>query len=247
MTQRLEIGGNNPPGMIEAINDTASDLNEWMKENPVIQSEEAAREAKLLLDRARLCVKDMEDERDGKVRPLNEQVKKINETYRGPRELMEVVGRELGNRLAAFIRSEEKKREEAAQEAQKRAAEAERIAREAERLEREAIGSADSGELGVDVKAAVVAADDSFKDFQRAAREAALAERETRVKVGGGFGRALGLRTQKTLLVLDCVKAVTELGMTGPIEEAVIKSARAFHKLHRRYPQGVVVDEERGL
>ena len=240
-------GHNKPPDMTATAVETMRDLSDWMAENPVIQSMENAREAKVFIDRAKLCIKDLEDERDGKVRPLNEQVKEINAYYKGPRSSLETVLSELNARVAAFVLAEERKREAAAREAARIAAEAEARAREAERLEQEALASAASGELGVDVAAHVTDADDAFKEYERANRQAALAERETHVKIGGGFSRSISLRSKETLVVTDPIAALNDLGLTEDISEAIVKTARAYRKLRGKLPTGVISETREEL
>lgn len=235
-------GHNNPPSMIETAGETAKDISDWMAENPVVQSEESAREAKVFLDRGNLCLKDLEDERDGKVRPLNEKVKEINEGYKAPKVQLSGILTWLSDRIKIFLKEEKRKREEAAREATELAEEAERNAREAERLEREAMESASAGELGVDVAAHVVQADTAFREYEKAGRAAALAEKETKVKIGGGFTRSISLRKKETLSVTDPHAAFDEVGLTVDIAEAIIKAARAFKKLRGRYPEGISVE-----
>lgn len=234
-----EIGHNAPPDMAASAAETMRDLSAWAAENPVIQAEESAREAKVMIDRGKLCIKDLEDERERKVRPLNEQVQGINAYYRHPRETLRKVLNEITSRLSAYIREEERKRIAAAAEARRIAEEAERAAREAEAAEQEAFRSASAGELGLDVAAHVVAADDAFRDAQIKARQAAIAERESHVKIGGGFTKAISLRQKETLLVEDPIKAVKAIGLTEEIKEAILKSARTYRKLHNRLPAGI--------
>lgn len=234
-----EAGHNNPPSMIETATETMRDISAWMAEAPVIETEESAREAKLYLDRGKLGLKDLDDERDSKVRPLNERVKEINAQYKPIKEDLSVVVGLLGVRIAQFIAAERAKREEIAAEAARRAAEAEQRARDAEQAECESITSADSGELGVDVAASTQAANQAFRVFEKLAHQAAIADRETHVKIGGGFSRAVSLRQKETLVVTDVVIAVEDLGHTKDIDEAIIKSARAYRKLHNKLPNGV--------
>jgi len=234
-----EAGHNNPPSMVDTAGETTRDISAWLAEHPVIQDEKEAREVKVFFDRGKLCIKDLEDERDGKVRPLNEQVKKINGDYKGPREILSKVIEEVGSRLTAFVKEEKRKREEAAREAARIAEEAELKAREAERSEQDAIGSASSGELGIDIAAHVAEADDAFRDFEKASRAAALAQKETHVKVGGGFSRAISLRQKETLVAVDPMAAIAEMGTTEEIKEAIIKSARAYRKITGDLPSGV--------
>lgn len=236
---REVIGGNNPPSMTETAGETMRDISAWLSEHPIIATEEDARESKVFLDRGKLALKDMDDERDGKVRPLNEQVKEINASYRPAKDQLAKVLESLTERLSNFIRDEKRKREEAAREAAKLAQEAEDRAREAERIERESIESANNGELGVDLAAHTVEADNTFREFERATRAAALAEKETKVRIGGGFSRAVGLRNKENLHVKDGFAALKVMGVTPDIAESILKSARAFRKITGDLPDGV--------
>ena len=233
-------GHNNPPDMTITATEVMKDLSDWMAENPVIQTEESAREGKTYLDRAKLCLKDLDDERDGKVRPLNEQVKEINGYYRSSKEDLSSVVGVLSVRITQFITAERERREEIAREAIRVASEAEIRAREAERVERDSIESANNGELGIDVAANTQTANEAFRDYEKASHQAQIAERDTKVKVGGGFSRAIGLRQKETLQVTDLASALRALGPTEDIKEAIIKSARAYRKLNGKLPDGVV-------
>jgi hypothetical protein len=240
------VGHNNPPGPLEYARDTMAALSNWMAEHPVIASPDDAREAKKLLDQAKSCAGDIEAERDKLVRPLNEQIDEINARHKAvhnrdskkPGTLDKVVN-ELKARLAVFIQLEEERREAEAEIKRKAAEEAERIAREAEAREREAIENAKAGELGVDVTQVVVEADSRFVAFKKADREAARAERDTNVKVGGGWGRSLSLRTQETLQLDNYNKAITAIGPHPKIEEAILSAAREYRKKHGSLPAGV--------
>lgn len=245
-------GHNNPPSLIDFAQETMRSLSDWMKERPVISSEDEAREAKLLLDRAKNCAADLETERDKQVRPLNEQVDEINSRYKAVHNrdskkpgLLDKVVNELKNRLAQFIRAEEERREREAMEARRIAEEAERLAREAEAREREAIANAQAGELGVDVTQVVVEADSRFADFKKADREAARAERDAHVKIGGGFNNAISLRTKETLILDDPIQAIRSIGCNEGIRDAILTAARAYRKLHGKLPAGVSSAVER--
>lgn len=242
-----DLGHNNPPGMIETAAEIAADLNNWLKEHPVVESLPEAAEAKLFIDRAKLGLKDMEDERDGKVRPLNEQVKAINGSYAEPRRLVERVLSEISQRVGDFIRREEAKRQAAAEEARQAVKAAEERAREAERIEQEKLADAANGELDIDVHRVTQEADKAFGEYQKAERQAAIAERETKVKISGGFQRAIGLRVSESFIVTDAAKALAAIGSTPDIEEAIIKAAKAYRKLKGVLPPGVAVDAERKL
>lgn len=236
---------NNPPSMAEIACETMQAISDWMKEHPVIGDEDAAREAKVMIDRGKLCIKDLEDERTKAVKPLNEKVAEINEGYRGPRENLRKVIEEISRRITAFIAEEERKRIALAVEAAQKLDEAERAAEQARNAQRHAADLADGGVLDVDTAASVVEAAAAERALVKAQREAARAEKETNVRVGGGFTRAIGLRTEITLEVVEPYHAIEVMGLTPDIEEAIIKSARAYHRLHKEYPAGIRATEER--
>ena len=240
-----DIGHNLPPDMTITAGEVTMDLSGYMAENPIIETEEQAREAKVFIDRGSLCVKDLEDERTAKVRPLNEQVKQINDHYRSPRELLESMVNELRNRISAFMLQEEAARLAIAEAARRAAEDAERVAREAEARERGAYEEASAGTLGVDLGSVTAEADTKFKEFERAAHKAALAEREAKVRIGGGFSRALGLKNKEELVIVDADAAFKAIGMNDYIEEALLKSARAYRKLHNKLPAGIELIVER--
>lgn len=243
----IEPGHNNPPSMIDTIAEVANDLSAWMADHPVISSLQEAAEAKVFIDRAKLGIKDLEDERDSKVRPLNEQVKAVNESYKEPRRLVDRVLGELQSRIGAFIRLEEQKRIRAAEEARRILEKAEAAAREAEKVERERLADAAAGELDIDVSGVTREADKAFGEYQKAERQAAIAEKETKVKITGGFSRAIGLKTETTLVVSDIMAAVAAMKTSEHIIEAVLKSARAYKKVVGEYPPGITTETERKI
>lgn len=243
-----EIGHNQPPDMAETAGEVAKSLSGWMAENPAIQTEDQAREAKVFIDRGSLCIKDLEAERSGKVRPLNEQVKAINDVYRPPRELLERITDELKSRMDRYLLVEEEKRIAAAKEAERIAKEAEAAARQAEQEEQKAYLEANDGVLGLDLADVTANADQAFAEYQRAERQAAIAERETKVKIGGGFSRALSLRKREVVIVDDPIAAIKSIGLENEIiTEAIRSAARAYKKLMGKYPEGIRVEVERKI
>lgn len=248
------VGHNQPPSLLDFARETMTDLSNWMKDRPVIASEEEAREAKLLLDRAGNCAKDIEAERDKLVRPLNTQIDEINFKYKAVHNkdakkpgLLDKVVNELKSRLGGFIAQEEAKRLAKAEALRREAEEAERLAREAEAKEREAIANAHAGELGVDVTQVVVEADSRFAEFEKAEREAARAERESHVKICGGFNNSLSLRNKETLVLVSYGIAITAIGPHTKIEEAILSAAREYRKEHGQLPDGVTAIIERTI
>lgn len=249
-----EAGANNPPGPIEFAGQTMAALSSWMADHPVIQTHDDAKEAKLLIDRAKAALVDVETERDNLVRPLNEQVTTINGEYKKlhnsdakkPGTYDKVLG-ELKARLGAFLAAEEAKRQAEAAEALRKAQEAERLAREAEEREREAIANAAVGELGVDMVTVTHEADAAFDIFERASRFATVAVRDTKVKLAGGFGKAASLRTVETLILDNPVKALMDIGVTDKIRDAILSGAREYRTANGKLPDGVTSQTERVL
>jgi hypothetical protein len=247
------VGDNNPPGPIDHAQSVVDDINTWLSDHPVIENEEQAREAKPYLDRAKAALEEIESERDGKVRPLNEQVKSINETYKAlhntdakkPGRFDKIVV-ELKARVAAFMLREEEKRRIAAEEARKAQEEAERIAREAEAKETEALENAKAGEV-VDVAEVTKEADEAFSEFERQSRFAARAERDTKVKIGGGFDRSASLRSVETLHLESYSKALKAIGPQDGIRDAILSAARVYRKEFGELPDGVTATYERKL
>jgi hypothetical protein len=174
------------------------DQSRWMADHPAIQTEDHARAGKVLVDRAKGSLDEMEAERDGLVRPLNVEVKAINDRYRPARTSLEKLADELKKRLSTYARALEIERVRKAEEARKAAEEAERAAREAEQREREAVEDADQGICDIDLGAATQEADAAFAAFRKEDHVAARAERDSHIRIAGGFGKAMGLRGNRS-------------------------------------------------
>ncbi len=191
-----------------------------------------------MVDRAKGNLAEMERERDGKVRPLNEQVKEINSTYREPREALETTLSILLKRLDDYRKAEEAKRRAAAEEAQRKLEEAEEAARNAAALAAERISDAACGAES-EVAEASIEAQRKEHELAVASRVAARADRDTKVRIGGGYGRILSTRRTEVLVIEDCVEAIMEIGLTDKLSEAIKSEARAFRDKHGNLPSGV--------
>lgn len=257
MLQTLDrhgVGGNKPPSIFEFARETMDALGAWMRERPAVANEDEAREAKLLLDRARNCAADLEAERVKLVTPLNDQIDVINLKYKTIHNkdakkpgLLDKVVNELKARVGAFIKAEEGRRAAEAALLRQAAEEAEALARAKEAAEREAIANAQAGELGVDVTQVVVEATEAFNDFKKAERESARADRATHVKVGGGWGNAISLRTKETLILESYSKAIKAIGPNDKIRDAILSAARDYRKLKGTLPDGVTAETRQEL
>lgn len=240
--EMIPVGGqghNQPPDAIEFSRETLNALGEWLKEHPVVSTEDEARAGKLLVDRAADCLKEMETERKKLVNPLNERVKEINDKYRSPREVLDTILDELKTRIRTYVKQEETKRLLAAEEARKRLEEAERLAREAEKREQAATELAKSGVIDVDIAGATVEANTAFAAFKKSERDAARTEKEINVKVSGGFRRALSFPEKENLVVTNAELAIKTMGVTDKIRDAILSSARDYRRACEELPEGV--------
>ena len=253
------IGHNNPPSAIELAEPVIEALRQHLKDFPVVADEDEARKSKLVLDRCVVALKAIEDERKSKVDPLNVQVKAINAEYHEVHNtdsnrpgLWDRPLNALRARLNIFMREEERKRIAVAEAARRALEEAERLAREAEAREKEAAETAAAGVCDVDIAAATEEADSAFSQFKRASRFAQRAERDTRVRVGGGLGKVSTLRSKEILSVTDWKTAVDEMRdddgeIPAVIADAILTAARAYRKAFERLPAGISQSFDRSI
>jgi hypothetical protein len=254
MHYRIPVGGegvtlniqghNNPPGMIETAGSLTKSLNDWLTDHPVVEDENMARDAKVLLDRGRLGLKDLEEERTKKVRPLNEQVEEINASYRPSRSILQKVLDELRLRTVDFIAKEEAKRIKIAEEDRQRAELARSAALEAEQREQDIIDDAKAGAI-VDVAGASEDADRLYAEYRLADRGAARSDKEIKVRIGGGISRPLSLRNKETLTITDACSAITAIGMSIDLHLVITRAAKAYRTIHGKLPPGIESKTER--
>lgn len=219
-------------------------LAKWLADHPVIQSEEEAREAKIVYDRAYNAAVDLEAAKERETKPLHTAWQVKLAYYRGPVANLGGAVKVLYGRMQAYLRKVEVMRVAVAEAARRTAFIKEVEARQAEAVEREAKENASQGEVGVDVVAATAQADTAFGDFKQAVHAADRAMQATEVRVSGGIGRAIGIRREKTLILDDGAKALAALGVTEDIRAAILKSARAYKKLNNKWPDGVHEEEK---
>lgn len=243
---------NNPPSPIEFAQSVIDELATFLANHPVIQSEEEARGAKIFIDRARAALVDIEVERVTMVTPLNDEVAKINAEHKRYHNndkskpgLFDKLLNALIARVQSFMLVEEARRKREAEHARLLAEAAEKAAREAEAREKEVHANAAVGEVGLDIQDATAAADAAFDDFQRASRFAAQADRATKVKVGGGFGRSLSIKDKEVLIVKDWKRVIEMVGLTEQITASILTAARNYHREYGDWPPGIEVTYER--
>lgn len=244
---RTGIGGNNPPGPIESAKEAGAELSAWLTEHPVIQSPAEAKDGAAWIERTRIALTEMDDERKVKVEPLNKKLTAINTTYRVVREPLEKLFKECRRRLTDYANAVEAARIAELQRLEAERAEAERIAREAEAKEADAKAAADVGECA-DVGAAITEADAAFKDYQKADKDAAIAARNVPVRFGSiAGGKRQSMRTQRVLVLSDAAAALKAIGVTEKIKTALLQSAKDFEEAHGELPEGVTETHERSF
>lgn len=248
------IGHNQPPEPtpLEYADEAMVAVSNFLNETPVIETGAHLVTAKQLVERARGTMANVEDERIALVDPLNKQVASINGKYKAIHNtdakkpgLFDKVLNELKARLTAYAVAEEAKRTKAAEAAKLIAEQAEAAAREAERVEQRAKQDAVVGCLDTGVGEKIAAADEAFTDFEAASRFAARAEKDVAFRIGNGHGKALGMRTEKTLVLESYGKAIKAIGPNEKIEAAILSAARDYRKLHNALPDGVTETSER--
>ena len=252
MNAIAQIGHNNPPPA-EVIEPTRAMLAAWLDEHPVVLTQEDANDAGAAIDRAKRTLADLEADRDAAVRPLNERVKTINAGFREAREPVERLVAEVDKTVKAWIRTEEDRKRREAEEARARAAEIERIAREKMEAEEAARADAAVGVLDAGIAEAIIATDAALAEAARAKRDADLAERDAKVRVSGGIGRAMGLRTYTDITVENIGMTLKSLLTTekrvSDFKEMLAKYFKAeivsYEKEHGTAPAGVIISRER--
>lgn len=239
------MGHNGPPSPIETALECADDLAAFVDANPVYDPERGD-EWKRHLDRAKATLKTLEDARTKLVKPLNDQVKAINAEHKAASEKLDKVAGLIERAIKDHLRREEERRRAEAAEAARIAAEAARAALEAERKAHEEAENAALGDLDAAPAAAAVDADQALRDAINAARIKQLAERDAEnVRLSGGFGRAVSLRTVEVLRVVDLIPAVRAMADDEDLIAAVLTAARRFRTTWNELPPGIEAEKVR--
>lgn len=247
---RATPGGNLPKAAqsIEAARETYASIKAFLDSAIVIQDEETSAKAKLMLDRGRGAVADLERDMEAEATPLRKVWEDCRARFTPAIKAFAKPLDELRARMTAFALEQERKRKAALEEARRIAEVARLAALEAERIEGEAKENAAVGDLEAEVGTAIAHADVAFQEFKQADKAASVAYREANdTTIRGGFSRGVGLKDKKTLVLDDWQKAITALGLTDDIRDAILKSARAYKSLHKKLPDGVSETVERKI
>lgn len=248
------MGGNNPPDAIELATPRIETLRQFLKDNPVISTEDEARAGHAALCDAASALKTIEIERKGKVEPLNDEVKAINGKYHKYHNadakrpgLWDKLLSELKSRLAAYAREEERKRFEAEERVRREAEEAAEAARRAAEAEAEARDAIAAGVCDVDLAGAIEDAQSTSQTALKAMWKARRAEGNTKVRIAGGSGNAVSLKDHETLTVTDWQAAIEAIGLVDRIIAAILTEARAYRDAMGDLPPGITATHDRRL
>ena len=200
------------------------------------------------IERTRVAIKSLEDERISLVGPLNVKLEAIyNEPYRLVRKPLEQLYDLVRGRLTSYTRAEEQAMPRKPRRLREAAEAKERAARAAEFHEQEAISNAAVGEA-TDVGGLIAEADQAFGDFAKANRAAAVAERNQKVRLGSVMGgRPISMRTRRVLVIDDPAAAIKAMGVTEKIAIAIRQSAAAFEDAYGEPPTGISETAERSI
>lgn len=235
---------NNPPASasIEMAETAAKALADFLSAHPVIDaSNEAA--LKIVYDRANLAKRDLDDADDTETKPLYRKWQDALAKYKPCRAKLDSLLSDAGGRIQSYLRA---KKAEADRVAEAARLEAARLVAEADAAIAAHDEAVEDSKVGVivDMNATLDEANRKVEEAQRALRSEARAERDTAVKLKGGFDRGIGLKAPKKVLRLENFNdAISEIGLTSDITEAVFKAARAYKKLHGRLPKGIAEEE----
>ena len=240
-------GHNNPPGPIESAKEAMAELSVFTENTPVIQNFTEAKEAAAYIERTRIALNAMEDERKPQADPLNAKLEAINKPYRLVRQPLEKLYELVKSRLSKYNNAVEAARLKEAQRLREEAEAKEAAARQAEADEQAAILDAEQGEC-TDVGGAIARADEQFKGFQKADRAAATAERNVPVRIASVMGgKSLSMRTTEVFTVEDACAAITIMGCSDDLRKQIIKDAKRFREATGELPDGVKSEYQRSL
>lgn len=238
---------NNPPSPIDSAKEAMAELSKFAEDNPVIQDFPQAKLYAAYIERTRVALAAMEDERKPQADPLNAKLEAINKPYRIVRQPLEKLYEIVKARLSKYNNAVEAARLKEAQRLREAAEAAERAARAAEAEEAAAIAGAEVGEI-TDVGGAIIEADGAFKDFRKADRAAATAERNVPVRIASIMGnKSLSMRTSEVFIVEDACAALTAMGCSDDLKRQIIKDAKRYREATGELPDGIRSEFQRSL
>lgn len=237
-----------PKSAIDGARDIWALAQAFIEDTPVVEDEATALKANEMLSIVKGSFDAVEKARDEVAKPLYTAWMDARNGFAPALSNLNILKTTIGNRLTVFMKAEEARRAREAEALRQEALKKEEAAREAERIEREAVEDANLGEVGVNVAGATAQADAAFQDFEKTAREAALAEKNETVRMRSRFApRATSLRNVEVLSVTNINNAISALWPNDKILEAVLSAAREYRKQSGKLPDGVDAEVERRL
>lgn len=239
------IGHNRPPTAIEHAVSMFKSLDKFLNDNPVIQDQDAAIDAKLVFDRAQMTLTELEKEKEAESKPLHSAWQECLAKFRAPRENLERLFGILRQRMTDYAKAEKRRLEAEAAERARIAAEAEAKMLAALKAETEAKEDAEVGVLDAKIGEAIQNTDAAYVAFRDAdAAKTQVEKAAEHVGFKGGFGNAVNLKTVKVPVIKDAAKVFAAVGATDDVKAALMKSARAYKKLRGSWPDGIEEVEE---
>jgi hypothetical protein len=245
---------NQPPAVaIESAKEAREQIGQWLTDVPVVQTLEQARNAATQMRLGKTALDELETERTTSPlykawKAFDDKVRAANKLYKGASDPIAALVKEVDKRLWRYREAEKERRRQEAAEAQRKAAELAQRALDAAAARDEAVDDASMG-VETDAGALIVQANQLNR---RAALSAHIADGMVRnaetVKIRDDFGgRAVAARNPDVPTVTDAIAAITAMGMTGKIEEAIVSSARDFYRAHLEWPKGITIVKQRSM
>jgi hypothetical protein len=238
-----------PDKQLKGAAEARDELNAFLTATPVISSAKDAKAGADWKHRSTIALKQADEERDAKVRPLNEEVRAINAIYKVVTKPLGDLVAELRSRLTVYDHAETAKREAEAAAVRAAAEEAARVAQEATAELTEAIDDAAQG-AEADVGTLAVRLEAAQREAAKLNRQAAVAERDSHVRIPSVMGRAVSGRTYRELIIADveaAILAIRVMGLTERIADAICLEAKAFKATWGELPEGVTENSERRI
>ena len=239
-----------PDKYLKGAREAKVELNTWLTTTPVIQTLAQAKLGADYIGRTRIALKLLDEERVGKVKPLNDQVDEINATYnKETKNPLKLLFDQLCARVDTFRKAEETQRKAAADRIRLAAEEAARVAQEARARVTEVIDDAAQG-AETDIGSMIDDAEAVLHVAAKLQRQANVAERDSNVRIPSVMGRAVSARTYRELIVSDieaAVLAIRSMGLTEGLQDAICTEARKFKATWGELPEGVTENSERRI
>lgn len=242
---------NAPPAVaIEQARDTTRELQAFLRETPAITTPEECKAGDNWIERAKINLQTLEDERKPLVEPLNKELGEINGRYREPRQQLETLDKECRRRVTIYKNKVEAERIAEAERLRREAEEAERLALATAAAADEAIADVDAG-VCEDAGAAIFDAHQAERNAGQLDRMASRAERSIPVRNASMVGgRAMAMRTVQVINIADPVAAIKAMcagGIPDKLLVAMRQCATIFEDAYGVLPDGVTRTTERRM